>query len=318
MNTFAFSTTDNYFTTRYSFDPDCYASIDNIFISLNKKQQTQESIQQSGARSNVCWVHNVNPQMNTFYDVSTASQIVVVSNEDPSKEKAFNSISLEVNNSDPNAFFANVITNAEDLEEIQSSHVKNFTRREGNLYASIGSSKRNSTRNIRYTGNRISTYFQPELVETSITGFTVQMIFPTGMVQTGPQNRLYVSTGDQNQLAFLPSVNSAQVQYANKSTQYDASKLYIESISGSGPIYSVKIKIDGAPANQTMLEELDAFFDINRPIFIISNAETHGDSLRGKYAAIFLSSKEESKTKPFELYCINVDYAQSKLDSSLG
>jgi hypothetical protein len=67
-----------------------------------------------------------------------------------------------------------------------------------------------------------------------------------------------------------------------------------------------------------MLEELDAFFDINRPIFIISNAETHGDSLRGKYAAIFLSSKEESKTKPFELYCINVDYAQSKLDSSLG
>jgi hypothetical protein len=318
MKTFAFSTTDNYFTTRYSFEPDCYASIDNIFVSLNKREQTPESILQSGARSNVCWVHNVNPQMNTFYDVSTASQIVVVSNENPSKEKAFNSISLEVNNSDPNAFFANVITNAEDLEEIQSSHVKNFTRREGNLYASIGSSKRNSTRNIRYTGNRISTYFQPELIGTLITGFTVQMIFPTGMVQTGPQNRLYVSTGDQNQLAFLPNVNVAQIQYANKNTAYDASKLYIESISGSGPIYSVKIKIDGTPANQTMLEELDAFFDINRPIFIISNAETHGDSLRGKYAAIFLSSKEESKTKPFELYCINVDYAQSKLDSSLG
>jgi len=318
MKTFAFSTTDNYFTTRYSFEPDCYASIDNIFVSLNKREQTPESILQSGARSNVCWVHNVNPQMNTFYDVSTASQMVVVSNEDPSKEKTFNSISLEVNNSDPNAFFANVITNAEDLQEIQSSHVKKFTRREGNLYAAIGSSKRNSTRNIRYTGNRISTYFQPELIGTLITGFTVQMIFPTGMVQTGEQNRLYVSVGAQNQLAFFPNVNSTQIQYANKSTPYDASKLYIESISGSGPVYNVKIKIDGAPANQTMLEEIDAFFDINRPIFIISNAETHGDSLRGKYAAIFLSSGEESKTKPFELYCINVDYAQSKLDSSLG
>jgi hypothetical protein len=325
MKTFAFSTSSGYFTSRYSFEPDCYASVDNVFISMNKVDQTPELVQQQGTLNNICWVHNVNPSMNTFYDNSYRSEISVVSNENASKEKVFNSLSLELNRSNPDAFFSTVSTNLEDPSEVQLSSIPKFVRREGNLYSSIGSSSRNSTSNIKFIGYRVGSFFQVYVNPqdaTTMVGFYVDMYFPTGHVPTGNSARLYVQN-ESNMISYLPNPSSPQIASFTKNTQYNASKFYIDSIIGSGPAYRVFIKFanqsgDPTSANLSMLEEIDDFFEINKPVFAVSNAVTHGDSMRGKYALVFLSTTETAKTQPFELYAINVDYAQSKLDSSLG
>lgn len=329
MRTFAFSTTSGYFTSRYSFEPDCYASIDNIFVSMNKVDQSPALVQQQGELNNVCWVHNVNPLMNTFYDTSYRSEVSVVSNEDPSKEKVFNSLSLELNRSNPDAFFSTVSTNLEDLTEVQAVSIPKFTRREGNLYASIGSSSKNSTRNIKFIGYRVGANFQmvPNANNAALAdGFVINMYFPTGYVPIGPSSRLLIQNVN-NELTYLNGPNSVYASMFSKNTPYTNVKFCIGSVSGNGPIYSVFIQsvggdIPGTPVpfliNNQSIAVIDDYFELNRPMFAVSNAITHGDSMRGKYALVFLSTTETAKTQPFELYAINVDYAQSKMDSSLG
>lgn len=327
MRTFAFSTSSGYFTSRYSFEPDCYASVDNVFISMNKVDQTPELVQQQGTLNNICWVHNVNPSMNTFYDASYRSEVSVVSNEDPSKEKVFNSLSLEVNKSNPDAFFSTISTNLEDTSEVQLSSIPKFTRREGNLYAAIGSSSKNSTSNIKFIGYRVGATFNLVINPNNSSladGFVINMFFPTGHVPVGPSSRLLLQNVN-NEMTYMHNPSSPFTSQFNKNTLYYNSKFCIASINGNGPVYSVYIQsVNGSDAGTPIpfainnSTTIDDFFELNRPMFAVSNAVTHGDSMRGKYALVFLSTTETAKTQPFELYAINVDYAQSKLDSSLG
>ena len=326
MRTFAFSTSSGYFTSRYSFEPDCYASVDNIFISMNKVDQTPELVQQQTTLNNICWVHNVNPSMNTFYDASYRSEVSVVSNENPSKEKVFNSLSLELNKSNPDAFFSTVSTNLEDTSEVQLSSIRKFTRREGNLYAAIGSSSKNSTSNIKFIGYRVSAAFSlvPNQNPLLADGFVINMYFPTGHVPTGSSSRLLLQN-ENNEMTYMNNPSSPVVSQFNKNTLYNNPKFCIANITGNGPVYSVFIQsVSGDDAGTPVsfsannATVIDDFFEINRPMFAVSNAATHGDSMRGKYALVFLSTTDTAKTQPFELYAVNVDYAQSKMDSSLG
>jgi hypothetical protein len=150
------------------------------------------------------------------------------------------------------------------------------------------------------------------------------MYFPTGHVPTGSSSRLLLQN-ENNEMTYMNNPSSAFISQFNKNTTYYSPKFCIANITGNGPVYSVFIQsVSGddagtpTPFSANNATVIDDFFEINRPMFAVSNAATHGDSMRGKYALVFLSTTETAKTQPFELYAVNVDYAQSKMDSSLG
>ena len=56
-------------------------------------------------------------------------------------------------------------------------------------------------------------------------------------------------------------------------------------------------------------------FDALVPIYMMTNPRVNGDMMRGPYANIRIIRESQS---PFELFSINVDYENTKLDGSLG
>lgn len=304
--TFSYSTKQDEFLTRYSFEPDCYGYVDNILVSFVDKKTTNTT------KSNICHVHNVNESRNTFYDQSYRSEIFVVSNENASKEKVFNSVSAELNRRVDGLFTANIITNADDPNEIQSSSIQQFTWREGSIYAHAGFSSTNSTSNIRFVGQRI-TPTDSMYVDGSIK---VKMAIPISSVVTGENSRIFVQQENQS-LAYITSPSTAGQLTFNKQTSYVSSALYISSITGGPYIYDVTIKSanESDPITESNYQLVSSFLG-DRTIFSVANPVTSGDDLRGKYALIRLSTNDTPI--PFELYAINVDYSQSKMDSSLG
>ena len=93
--TIAYSDKYNMWTTRYSFEPNCYGTVGNTMIS---------------SKGGGIWKHDVNDSRCSFYGLAQGCSLEVASNRDPSAIKSFNSISLETNSSD---WQATVFTNDE-------------------------------------------------------------------------------------------------------------------------------------------------------------------------------------------------------------
>jgi hypothetical protein len=129
--TIAYSNKYDLWTTRYSFEPTCYARTGNTMLS---------------SKENGLWKHDVNENRCRFYDVDGGASIDVFSNQDPSAIKAFNALSIETN---INSWTASVYTNEEyTTGERQEGQVDSFDNREGFKYAEMPRSVINSTGNI--------------------------------------------------------------------------------------------------------------------------------------------------------------------------
>lgn len=131
--TIAFSEKYGFWTTRYSFEPTCYASVDNDFLS----SKASEGV----------WIHD-DPDVdrNSFYGEGYASEILISSNQDPSAIKFYKSVSVETN---ADNILATVTTNEEySGTERQSGYTDSFVNREGFKYAEMPRSVINSTGNI--------------------------------------------------------------------------------------------------------------------------------------------------------------------------
>jgi len=129
--TIAYSDKYDLWTTRYSFEPTCYATTNNTMLS---------------SKENGLWKHDVNENRCRFYNVDDGASIDVFSNQDPSAIKAFNALSLETNT---NSWTASVYTNEEyTTGERQEGQVSSFDSREGFKYAEMPRSVINSTGNI--------------------------------------------------------------------------------------------------------------------------------------------------------------------------
>ena len=128
--TIAYSDKNKVWTTRYSFEPTCYACTDNYFVS---------------AKTGV-WRHDVSSFYCNFYGAANQAGLTVYSNQDPSSIKSFNAVSLETNGT---GWSANVYTNEEYAgSEKQEGSISSFKNKEGFKYASMPKSTLNSTSNI--------------------------------------------------------------------------------------------------------------------------------------------------------------------------
>lgn len=295
--TIAYSNKYDIWTTRYSFEPTCYAHVGNTLLS---------SKDQVDGAGNGVYKHDSNPLRCNFYDVSEGCSLEVVSNQDPSAIKSFNSISLETNIKNWSAF---VFSNDEyDDASKQNSEIipGQFVTREGFQYAEIPGSLINSSRNIFPVGNSGSAAPQVEAIssEDEEDFARYRVTFPSPIAPGVPSSatdndgvypfRIYMlkpigDLGDFEVADILETVESYCVGVGLK---------------------SVDIQFNSV---DTSADNISTSIDTNQ-LVVQSSPALDGDKMRGPYARIQLST---STDQPLELHAVNVDYSFSMLDSRL-
>ena len=303
-DTIAYSDKYGFWTSRYSFVPTCYASVDNHFFSCK-----------DGENSGV-YKHDVDGEdYNTFYNETFPSEIIVSSNQDPSAIKAYDSISLEVNR---NSFTAEVFTNEEyDGIESQQGSLIGFESKEGFQYAEMPKSVTNSSNNIFVLPSPLQ-FIDGGLL--SVDGGRTK----TFTLPSIPESGLPVSVNDDYRVYQV--LNGTLV---NPGQTVDSLGLEVYATEISGNVITLKFLtpdteslnlfgIITASPDDVDVEQPDitaAFYTFN--LVILSPSNIDGDSMRGPYAKIKNATQEDASIKPFELHAINVDYSFSKLDARL-
>lgn len=333
MPTFAFSTTGSFWKTRYSFEPDCYGSSDNFFVSYKEREP------EGATAVDLCWVHNSNKVRNVFYGEQYNSSISVVANENPSAEKHFRAISLETNE---NIFSAKVKTNVDagdsSVSKYQEAVIPSFDAREECMYAAVGSSRVNSKMNVQAigVGGLLSpSYLNKSFVEAFNSGW-IQILgndngllpYETKRFSMIPITPLHTSSvsgfGDNTKIGFQFGANIYYYTVSGDNAveeDFTAQGCYDNSMFS---VISIVSNPSSVPPGVYMLlahEEVDNFniqlFQLifsQKTIIAVSNPSINGDPIRGKYALIEIESTPTGD--PFELYAVNAEYSASPLDSS--
>jgi len=321
--TFAFSNRFDKWTTRYSFTPTCYGTVDNHFVSANKGK---------------VWEHDVNSKRCNFYGELNGCGLTVASNQDPSAVKIFNSLSLETNS---NKWRAEVKANEE--KEIQSGSVisNDWKNKEGFLYADMPKSVNNSTSSISFAGSGLlyagdtldspipSPSFEDLVNANEPSFFTFQIKVQSSGVSlaTGGKCRIVFDIDGvlKNFLGddLVPTDLSGQSQGLLPSEGLN--ELELVGVSGGvnallgtpETLLTVKYKnllgisFDAPPLFGLLQSIRDAF---KESVFVVSPANINGDNIRGSYAKMELSDDSEEAV---QINAVNVDYQFSKLDARL-
>lgn len=335
--TIAYSNKFKSWTSKYSFEPTCYASIGEEMISFNDDGDS--------------WVHDTNETMCSFYGSTSGSYLEVSSNQDPSAIKAFKSVSIETNGE---GWSGEVFTNDEyEGNEKQEGEIKNsfFKNKEGFKYAEMPRSKINSS--VFVPAGKLGGLSGITTAGTDYGPLFGLMVTQLGQNYSIPGSNSIVSNTTElpvSEIEFnLPGSFMADFIQPNTNVSY---------IDGEGNTETLdKIKFVRASKDELTLsckitpvnEEDDNsfnFFDLqgviisldlvnylgenlyefeveddetvltsDKNLLSVQNSEINGDQMRGPYARVRLTTDTE---KPFELHAINVDYQFSKLDSRLN
>ena len=339
--TYAFSTSGNFWKTRYSFEPDCYGASENYFVSFLPKALT------GATGADLCWVHNTNQQRNTFYRQTYPSTISVVSNENPSAEKAYRALSIESNQ---NVFKAKVSTNLDlpdsSVTKPQTAEVRSFDAREEALYAAIGPSKTNSKKNVKVIGSIYESAPFNLVINTialsNSNGYTnipltAQVLPLVIRINAFDSNEVSLdNAGVAFELAY-PGAGGYGFYYLKNNNggpqfmPFNAEDCYEESIfrvasfrsnpsNAAGGItpgtfltLTYPISIPQQTAQSNFLNSF-AVQPGQKRIIAVYDPELDGDPIRGRYARIDIETQADGK--PFELLAVNTEYSMSNLDAS--
>ena len=345
--TIAYSDKNKVWTTRYSFEPTCYACTDNYFVS---------------AKTGV-WRHDVNSFYCNFYGAANQAGLTVYSNQDPSSIKSFNAVSLETNGT---GWSANVYTNEEYAgSEKQEGSISSFKNKEGFKYASMPKSTLNSTSNIIPISPFPSPSLPPQSEESErfdwleghsqIMGLYSFAVENLGTVYSQLFNYVDLSNDDWTSeligdVYYYKITVPCSTPVSNVSVPFgDQTKMLIVGSSGSTSMAPLLIR-DNPSVNPTtgrnflpVYAPVNMFTDIgtlevsnvglfsqafmnlfgevdggsnwvNYNHYATSPSQINGDSMRGPYAKVQLRT---NTSKSFELHAVNVDYSFSRLDSRL-
>lgn len=356
--TIAFSEKYGFWTSRYSFEPDCYADVNNDMVSFS---------------ANFAHRHDVNSNRNNFYGVDYNSEIVVSSNQDPSAVKFYKSLSVETNAEN---ISADVTTNEEySGKENQAGSVSSFENREGFKYSDMPRDAQNSSSNMFQCPNMYVSFLAPQIdgqpgpfynllndedevvgdfvfanmyvqqplnapvgsvVHSAVGGNVVPADMTLYFDNQAPDIELgeiyvYKSLGNYVQLAIKyeldETVQSSPAAYLNGALQ---------NAIGFG-FWSVGNATTGSPS--TIEQAVEAYLAVNdestlslqnfNPFRNVSGAQIGEEyKMLGVTPSVLDGDQMRgpyAKIKltiagadPFELHAINVDYGFSKLDSRLN
>ena len=343
--TVAFSTKSNVWKTRYSFNPTCYMDMDDDFLS-------SAPIDEEDTR--LAWRHDISGAYNNFYETAYPSTIRVASNQNPSATKAFKSISLETNTQGWTARVQTNLDRGGDFTLTQDGTIRSFESKEGNQYASMPRNSQgpgNSTSNIVYVGlvrlgdllfgieegdDLQDAIDATEALTQSYIEYEVPLqSVPAVPITPAQESKLYFASAGQGN--FLTSIAATAVPQYNiysvfSSQGYNEDAMSMVGYNGANNsiifrspyietglvtqvmnMNAIHDAIQGniyGPAAQT------PDFDLQIPIYMMTNPRINGDLMRGPYATIDLTLPYAGMA--FELHSINVDYENTKLDGSLG
>ena len=320
MATIAFAHNEKVWTTEYSFEADNYNFVDNQFISFLMKDVDDVK--------RICWEHektfisnDVGYKYNSFHGEDPIPSFFTVSmNERPSVEKTLRSMSIETNQ--PN-FSAAIRTNAE-LEDdqgikLQSTVINDFELKEEALYANIMQSSTNSKANMHLIGvalEDVENFGGVQRVKIKKLGESYLAPYAPASTQTqlltSIVNNLYGSANITASAIGVP--NDGQFKFFPSSTTTNQQP-GITTVLTLGESYYFFIGSDDYLYINTQMfsNELSSMVQPGTPIFMYTLPQLDGDEMRGKYALV--SVIQNYAPAPFEIYGLNLEYSQSKLDT---
>lgn len=320
METIAFSTKSLDWKTRYSFQPLHYARSGTDLISFSR----------SGEEAGV-HLHDSSDEYNKFYETTYPSKLSVITNNNPSATKIYEAFSFEATKGGWSTKFT-----TETGEKQEGSVIPEFlVEKEGKFYSPVPQDELNIKVATKLVGESTVGEITKDSIKISgrlfsIPGSYIGFVIPK-VIEGTPNSQAQILYSSQNlgelivfsnregggvfniknlQIAedafgwavsqFLPYIT----EYEPYSNSLTVSDLY------SGLLYQ-RIKDHFGFSD----EDLVALEDYPVKIFSFSNIKQNGEDMRGEFMKIDI---ERSGTDYYELFAINVDQHQTKLDHSLG
>ena len=330
MDTIAFSTKSLDWKTRYSFQPLHYARSGTDLISFSRSDD------EAGVH-----LHDSSDYYNKFYGTSYSSKLSVVTNENPSATKIYEAFSFEANKGGWNTTFTT------ETGETQRGTVgpTKLVEKEGKFYSSVPQNALNLDSVTNFVGSTtLEELIKPSIklsgrlfgVPGSHIGFAMPEIesfdgyddeFIEVYVNEDGLSAVYAIQNLGELFTFysppegpfgLQTVTSAESAF-----QWTLAESF-PYITGYDP-YSNSLIVNDPYSNQLegvlrdYLSLSEEQFNLVKKypvkIFSFSNLAQSGEDMRGEFMKIDI---ERSGTDYYELFAINVDQHQTKLDHSLG
>jgi hypothetical protein len=270
--TVSYDVTSNVWNTFYSYQPESIVSVDDTLFTFF---------------AGVMYKHSDAANRTTYYGApSPAGSVVeVISNQNPSMVKAYESISLEGTDA-----WAGALSNTDQSTSISSTPVTvdgilypygDYEKKERNFYAYVprdNSANTLSGSNITNLSGTSEVFVLGNVATGGVSGSTITFTTPVGDVPFPMGGSLYKVSG-----ATLVSLS-----------------LTVSSISGDKQV-TASGSVTGVNNGDT--------------IVVIGNGAIEGDQIRDYYAKIKLTN---SSTSEIELYAVNMVFAKSNLHNQLG
>lgn len=283
-NTLAYDIATGEWRTSYTFYSSRYASVGDRMISF---KGTAGRFGQ-----NIAWKHD-DGFKNTFYGNKYLSSFTSVFVSNANMTKDFKSISIDGSN----PWRLDLATANE------SSKLTQFKSYEGTFYTEISRSEEGvSKNNIKGIG-RIASVSQ-------VDGTTFDVKFERDI----SQYHITLTSMNENKVSELLFYNPALAGTSAtqfQSFNFDYIPMHPVEIVDK---YTLRVKFGQAVQAQDQYEFSNNY--TGREVIVKSISRLFGDSLRDKYltiTAVATPGIDEAKT---ELYSVNIDYIESKLDSS--
>jgi hypothetical protein len=326
METIAFSTKSLDWKTRYSFQPLHYARSGTDLISFSRSED------EAGVH-----LHDSNDEYNKFYGTASPSKLSVITNNNPSATKIYEAFSFEATKGGWSTKFT-----TETGEKQEGSVVpEHLVEKEGKFYSSVPQNELNIKAVTKLVGESTVGEIAKQSISLSsrlfsIPGSYIGLIFPkTTDVENVDLDALIAMSQAQNLGETIGFFNVAEneqsegffylqnITNSNSPFDWSFSQAY-PYITGYDP-YSNSLTVNDLYAGH-LAEEIKRHLSISEqsfeeaqkyPVKILSfsTISQNGEDMRGEFMKIDV---ERSGTDYYELFAINVDQHQTKLDHSLG
>jgi len=300
--TLAFSTKSNMWTTEYSFEPDHFAQTDGRMFAFNELGKTGRTTQQK------LWIHDASSTRNLFYSNRYPSKLSIVSNENPSATKAYESVSLETSYKDWSM--------AVRTQEQQGS-TSDFSSKENDQYASIPKDNRVTSANLTYVG----TCAGDRLLLDNLGRGLLRMKTFSGKFAVGTLCFRNLAPGVAGVMEDARDGAVACIDQSGRRIGIlDKGQNLLDVCIQVSSVNGADLVITNAPQEPlfdpaTSVGNEEFYSATNQVEIWVASAES-GESLKGDYIVVDLETSESPDN--FELYAINVDQHNVNLDHSLG
>ena len=294
--TFAYSlSSEGFWSTEYSFHSSQYSRVGDRFLSFK----------------NGAWLHDI-ASTPTFYlkQYPTALRSILVDGANKTKDFKAISIDGEYSSKDTRETHGSPWKVVLDTSK-ESKAITQFVEKEGTQYSEIRRTSLEgvSRSNIASIGSGVSVShdFDPSSPGSE---YEVRITFNKRI------DNQHITTSSTNvsmsRIKFLVMAGGGQVQL-NAFGNNNSRDLIPYAIENNGKTLVCRTSNEDMFTDELEDETLGR---LKGPLFIESRSDIFGDSLRDKMMSISLVATNADPLKKIELYSVNTEYIDSKLDSS--